>query len=327
MRGRPGRAKPDSGERALRVTTESAAVPVAAKPARRRVAAWVMAIRPQSLLVAVSPVVVGTSLGFARTGAIDAGIAVLVLVAALLMQVVSNLQNDVGYTVRRRAVDGTPSGGPRATADGSLSVFDVRRAIIVVAFIALAVGLMLTAYRGWTVLAVGAASLVAALAYMGGPKPIAYTPFGELTVFVFFGVVAVTGTDWMVTGSIGATTVPASMAIGALAAAALAVNNHRDAAHDRLVGRRTFAVAFGPSASRRLFTLLLFGAFAMLPWIAWQGRSPALLLPVVLVPAATRLQRSFASARGSADMNGVLVRTFRLVLGFAAALAAGALFG
>ena len=124
----------------MRVTTESAAVPVAAKAVRRRTAAWVMAIRPQSLLVAVSPVVVGTSLGFARTGAIDARIAVLVLVAALLMQVVSNLQNDVGYTVRRGAVGSTPTGGPRATADGSLSVFDVRMAIIVVAFIALAVG-------------------------------------------------------------------------------------------------------------------------------------------------------------------------------------------
>lgn len=307
------------------MTVEGAA-PVTTASGKRSWAAWIVAIRPRSLLVAVSPVLVGTSMGFARTGVIDARIALLVLAAALLMQVITNLQNDVGYTVRR-APGGMHTGGARATADGSLSIFAVRMAIIVAAIVALAVGLVLVAYRGWPVLAVGVASLVAALAYMGGPKPIAYTPFGELTVFAFFGVVAVTGTDWMVTGSVGAATVLAALAIGALAAAALAVNNHRDAAHDRLVGRRTFAVAFGPIASRRLFALLLFGAFAMLPWIAWQGRAPALLLPLVLVPAAIGLRRAFASARGSDDLNDTLVRTFRLVLGFAVLLAAGALVG
>jgi 1,4-dihydroxy-2-naphthoate octaprenyltransferase len=272
-------------------------------------------------------VLVGASLGYRRTGSIDPLAALLVLVAALLMQVATNLQNDVGYTVRAADRDGTRSGFPRATATGVLSVFDLRAAIVVVATVALGVGLALAARRGWAVLAVGAASLTAALAYMGGPRPIAYTPFGEVTVFVFFGVVAVTGTDWAVTGSADFGTVLASMAIGALASAALAVNNHRDAAHDRLVGRRTFAVTFGGLASGRLFTLLLLGAFAMLPWIALQTRAPATLLPFVLMPVARKLQRALASASAPQALTGVLLRTFRLELEFAVLLSVGALIG
>jgi hypothetical protein len=101
------------------------------------------------------------------------------------------------------------------------------------ALVATALGLALVAYRGWPVLAIGVASMVAALAYMGGPRPIAYTPFGELTVFVFFGLVAVMGTDWVLTGTVGTVSVLAAVAMGGLAAAALAVNNHRDLAHDR----------------------------------------------------------------------------------------------
>jgi len=185
----------------------------------------------------------------------------------------------------------------------------------------------LVAYRGWPVLAIGLASMVAALAYMGGPKPIAYTPLGELTVFVFFGLVAVMGTDWVLTGSIGADSALASVAIGALAAAALAVNNHRDIAHDRLVGRRTFAVSFGADASRGLFNALLWGPLALVPVIAGVGQSAALLLPLLLVPAARQLCRDFARCPPGTAFNDILFRTFRLELWFAALLSAGALLG
>jgi 1,4-dihydroxy-2-naphthoate polyprenyltransferase len=168
------------------------------------VQAWAVAVRPRSLLVAISPVLVGATLGFERTGAIDLLAASLVLGAALLMQVITNMQNDVGYTVRGGDSSGTRTGLPRATANGWLSVRHVRLAIVSAAIVAVGLGLALVAYRGWPVLAIGVASLLAALAYMGGPRPIAYTPFGEATVFVFFGLVAVLGTDWVLTGSVGA---------------------------------------------------------------------------------------------------------------------------
>ena len=187
--------------------------------------AWLAAVRPPSLLVALSPVLVGAALGWQRAGAIDPAVALIVLAAALLVQVVTNLQNDVGYTVRGGEASGTRIGLPRATALGWLRVRAVRMAIVAVALAATLLGLWLVALRGWPVLAIGVSSLLAALAYMGGPRPIAYTPYGELTVFVFFGLVAVNGTDWVLTGSVGTVSLLASVAIGSLAAAALAVNN------------------------------------------------------------------------------------------------------
>jgi 1,4-dihydroxy-2-naphthoate octaprenyltransferase len=286
-----------------------------------------VAIRPHSLLVAFSPVLVGATLGFARTGTIDLVAALLVLGAALLVQVVTNMQNDVGYTVRGGERSGTRTGLPRATANGWLSVRHVRAGIVVVALVATGLGLALVFHRGWPVLAIGVASLVAALAYMGGPKPIAYTPFGELTVFVFFGLVAVMGTDWVLTDQIGSVSMLASVAIGALAAAALAVNNHRDIAHDRLVGRKTFAVSYGDAASRGLYALLVLGPFALVPVMAWLARSPALLLPLLLVPAALQLRRDFNRCAPGLAFNEILFRTFRLELWFAALLSAAALLG
>ena len=290
-------------------------------------AAWMVAIRPRSLLVAFSPVLVGATLGYVRTGAIDWLAALLVLGAALLVQVITNMQNDVGYTVRGGDSSGTRAGLPRATAKGWLSVRHVRAGIVLVAVLATALGLALVAYRGWPVLGIGVASLVAALAYMGGPRPIAYSPFGEFTVFVFFGLIAVMGTDWVLTASVGTVSLLASVGIGALAAAALAVNNHRDVAHDRLVGRRTFAVTFGDRASRGLYTLLLLGPMALVPLLALLGDTPALLLPLLLLPAALQLRRDFGRCPPGTAFNEILFRTFRLELWFAALLSAGALLG
>jgi 1,4-dihydroxy-2-naphthoate octaprenyltransferase len=287
--------------------------------------AWAAAVRPRTLLVAISPVLVGSALGLAQAGAIDVVAAFLVLGSAVLVQVATNMQNDVGYTVRRGESSGTRTGLPRATANGWLSVREVRVGIVLIGMVAFGLGLALAAYRGWPVLVIGAASLTAALAYMGGPKPIAYTPFGELTVFVFFGLVAVTGTQWVLTGSFGLVTFLASMAIGGLAAAALAVNNHRDREHDRLVGRRTFAVVFGAAGSRRLYGALLLGPFLIVPVMAVCAEAATLLLPLLLMPVAFRLLRDFARCSPGIAFNRILFQTFRLELWFAVLLSVGAL--
>jgi len=286
--------------------------------------AWLAAIRPRSLLIALSPVLVGAALGWQRAGTIDLTVALIVLAAALLVQVVTNLQNDVGYTVRGGESSGTRIGLPRATALGWLRVSAVRIAIVVVALAATLLGLWLVALRGWPVLAIGVSSLLAALAYMGGPRPIAYTPFGELTVFVFFGLIAVMGTDWVLTGGIGAATALASVAIGGLAAAALTVNNQRDIAHDALVGRRTFAVTFGSAASQRLYGLQLLGPFVLVPIVALLAGTPWLLLPWLLLPAAVALRRDFLRCPPGLPFNEVLFRTFKLELMFAVLMASGA---
>ncbi|HET9670324.1 MAG TPA: 1,4-dihydroxy-2-naphthoate octaprenyltransferase [Casimicrobiaceae bacterium] len=298
--------------------------------------AWLVVVRPRSLLVAISPVLVGAAMGYARTSDVDAAATLLVLVAAVLVQAISNMQNDVGYTLRGAERRGGRRGLPRATAHGWLRVEDVRAAIVVASIAATAVGVLLVVQHGPWVLLIGTLSLLAALAYMAGPRPIAYTPFGEATVFVFFGLVAVLGTDWVVTGSIGAITVIAAVAMGCLAAAALCVNNHRDVGHDRAVGRRTFAVVFGPVVSRRLYAVLLATPFLLLPALAIVAPSSTtmsraappfstiFLLPMLLTPVAWSVFRDFSHCAPGTAFNAILFRTFKLELAFAVLLATSA---
>jgi 1,4-dihydroxy-2-naphthoate octaprenyltransferase len=299
--------------------------PDAIRPGSLR--AWMIAMRPRSLLVAVSPVLVAIALAFERAGSIDMPTSSLVLGCAVLVQIITNLQNDVGYTVRGGERAGNRRGLPRATAQGWLTVGAVRIGIVVLSVLAAALGAALYVTRGWPVLAIGGASLAAALAYMAGPRPIAFTPFGELTVFVFFGLVAVTGTDWVLTGQIGSATWLAAIAIGCLAAAALAVNNHRDMAHDRSVGRATFAALAGAQASLRFYTVLLVIPFLLLPAIALAAGDLWFLAPAALVPASVGVRRAFANAAPGLAFNAVLFRTFGLEMQYSALMAAGAIVG
>jgi len=285
------------------------------------IGAWMIAARPASLPIAIAPVLVGCAIAFARHGAIDARVAWMALTAALLMQVLTNLQNDVGFTARGAEAQGARTGLPRATAQGWLRVSQVRLAIVVLSVVATALGMALVALRGWPVLAIGVASLVAALAYMGGPKPIAYTPFGELTVLVFFGGVAVLGTEWLLADSISALGVMASIGVGSMAAAALAANNHRDREHDQSVGRRTFAVVWGAAVSEMLYGVLILSPFLILVPMAWVASDVSLLIPWLLAPLAMRLLRDFHHCSPGAAYNRMVFRTFRLVLTFAALLA------
>lgn len=288
--------------------------------------AWLMASRPPSLFVAVSPVLLAAALVYERNGALDLASALLALAASVVIQIISNLQNDVGYTVRGAEQRGNRKGLPRATALGLLGVAQVRRAIGLLIGLALLLGLPLIAERGWPVLAMGLASIAAALAYMGGPRPIAYTPLGETFVFLFFGIVAVVGTDYVLTGVLPPpSTWVAAIALGALSAAALNVNNYRDAAHDADVGRRTFAVVFGAAPARRFYALGLALPFALLLALAWLEGAPLLLAPLVLAPAVATLWRDFCRCPGGLAFNDILVRTFAMELKFAALLALGAL--
>ena len=165
--------------------------------------AWLLALRPRSMTIAVSPVVVAVALIWARGSAIDPWLVALVLAAAVMMQAITNLQNDVGYTARGAEKRGDRVGLPRATALGLLTHAQVRGAILLAIGLTLLIGLPFVHLRGLPALLVGASSIVAALAYMGGPRPIAYTPLGEATVFVFFGLAAVAGSHFVFTGGVG----------------------------------------------------------------------------------------------------------------------------
>jgi 1,4-dihydroxy-2-naphthoate polyprenyltransferase len=285
--------------------------------------AWSAALRPASLPIAVSPVLVGAAVAFHQQGQLPPLLTLTALLCALLMQLITNLQNDVGYTQRGGERLGNRTGLPRATAEGWLTPRAVRRAIVVLSLLALGLGLLLCYWRGWPVLALGTASLLAALAYMGGPRPIAYTPWGELTVFVFFGLVAVLGTEWLLSGQTSVLGALAAVAVGSLSAAALLVNNRRDMAHDRSVGRATLAVWLGERRCNHAMALLLGLPFAASVVMALWAQQLWLLLPCLLLHRAWQTWRRFATCAPGLAFNPVLFAVFRLVLGFAAALAAG----
>jgi 1,4-dihydroxy-2-naphthoate octaprenyltransferase len=289
-------------------------------------AAWRAAMRPQSFPIAVVPVIVGSALAWALHDAFRGWVAALALAGAVLVQAITNLQNDVGYTVRGGET-GTRSGLPRATANGWLSPAAVRAAILAAIAMSLIVAAPLVAFRGWPVVFIVASSIVAAWAYMGGPRPIAYTPFGEITVFAFFGVTAVCGTIYVQAGTVDGAGMLAGVAIGLLASAVLTVNNHRDIEHDRSTGRRTLSVVLGARRSRTIWRSCIVGAFALLPPIAWLGGSAGLLLPALLAPHARRALRAFDQASSGPDYTRMLFRTVLLEAAFGLLLAAGALLG
>ena len=280
------------------------------------------ALRPASLPLAASPVLAGTAAAFWQTGTVHPALAAMALLAAVLMQAITNLQNDVGYTARGGERLGDRVGLPRATAEGWLTPKAVRRAILALSLLAFALGMGLVTLRGWPVLVMGLVSLLAALAYMGGPRPIAYTPLGELTVFVFFGLVAVPGTEWLLAGATSSAGWLGAVGVGAVAAAVLAVNNLRDASHDRLAGRRTLAVVAGPRAMRALI-----GALLVVPMLACAGtaawtRQPGWLLPLVLLPRGVLLWRALQSAGTGPQFTAVVLALFRLTFWVAAWLSA-----
>lgn len=189
---------------------------------------------------------------------------------------------------------------------------------------AVVVGTPLALHAGPVVAGIGTASVLAALAYMGGPRPVAYTPFGEFVVFVFFGLVAVLGTYYLHAGAGGAAVWLAAAAIGAHAAAVLVVNNHRDAEHDSRTGRRTFAATFGTAASAKLYALTLWSPFAIAALMAAVEGRAGLALPLVLLPVAWRLQADFLGMPAGPAFNLILFRTVKLELAFGVALSAGA---
>lgn len=286
--------------------------------------AWRIAVRPKTLWIATIPVIVATCLAWSIARAFDPAIALIAFAAAMLMQVITNLQNDVGYT-QRGAETGKRVGLPRATANGWLAPRTVKSGIIVAIVLAQIIALPLMIRGGWPIVATSVSSTIAAVAYMGGPRPIAYTPFGEFTVFVFFGLVAVCGGYYVQAGSIGMAAAIAGIAIGMHAAAVLLVNNYRDREHDAATGRRTLVVVLSGPSAVRLYAALLLTPFALALLLVAISGAAGYALPLLALPWAWRLSRSLASTPPGPAQSALMFRTVLLEVAYGLLLAAGAL--
>ncbi|SDW85523.1 1,4-dihydroxy-2-naphthoate prenyltransferase [Thiocapsa roseopersicina] len=236
-------------------------------------ALWIAAARPKTLVLAVAPVVAGIGLAVFQTGELAAVTALLTLIAAVAIQIGTNLHNDAS-DYERGTDTADRLGPPRATAEGWFSLEQVKRAAHLAFGLAFVIGLALVVRGGWPILAIGIASLVAGYAYTGGPRPIAYGPFGELYVLLFFGLAAVGGTYYLQTLAFDWPALMVGIALGLPAAAVLLLNNYRDLETDRIAGRRTLCHHLGRPRARVLYGLLLLGSIAILgltfgPTIAW----------------------------------------------------------
>ena len=278
---------------------------------------WIMASRPHTLMIGVNPVLVGCALAWADTRHIDVGLMLLSMLGALLLQTGTNLDNDVSDFER-----GTDRAGrrglPRATALGLLTPGQVRTASRLCFAVATVVGLMLAWLGGWPIFVAGVASAAAAMSYSGGPRPISYTPFGDFVVWLFFGLVAVTGTYYLQTLSVSPGVLVAATMVGLPAAAVLVVNNYRDLDPDRVVGKRTLAVCFGRAFTRWQYAVLVVAPFVLLPLLGLQTRvGPSLFVPLLALPTAIALVRRFWSEAPGPSFNPVLAQTARFQVMFA----------
>lgn len=283
--------------------------------------AWVLAARLKTLPAAISPVLVGAALA-ADVGRFDLWPALAALLGALLLQIGSNLAND--YFDAMKGTDNATRLGPtRVTAAGIISPSNMRIGMVVTFGLAALVGFYLIQVGGWPILVVGAAAILAALAYTGGPKPFGYMGLGDLFVFLFFGPIAVCGTYYLQTFNLSRDAIFASLPLGALITAILVVNNLRDIDSDRAAGKHTLAVRVGREATCSEYIALIALAYAVPVILAIGRASPWLLAPFLTLPIALRLIATIQRASDGPTLNAALARTAQLSLLFALSLSAG----
>ena len=283
-----------------------------------------MAARPRTLPAAIAPVLVGTSLAITE-GTFHGLRFAAALLGAIFIQVGTNLSND--YSDARRGADTEDRLGPvRVTAGGLVPPRQVLTATYVSFGLAVLCGVYLIAVAGWVILAIGAASILAGVLYTGGPRPYGYEGLGEVFVFLFFGIVAVTGSYYAQVERLEWEAFVLAVPVGLLASAILVVNNVRDAPTDARVGKRTLAVRLGRRRARDLLAACVYGAFPI-PVVVWLAGSfdAWLLLPWLALPLAVPLVRTVRSHDDGPTLNAALARTGMVQLVFCLLLSAGLL--
>ena len=278
---------------------------------------WIVGARPKTLPAAIAPVLVATAYAgsnWAPSRAISA------LLVSLSLQIGVNFAND--YSDGIRGTDDSRLGPVRLTASGLASPKSVRSAALISFLIAALIGLTLAAATSWWIILVGAVAINAAWGYTGGTNPYGYKGLGEISVFLFFGIVATVGSYYVQVEELNLQIFIIAIPMGSLACAILAINNLRDRAQDQLVGKKTLAVRLGDSGARTLYIALLISAhlFALLTF------QPAVALTLIAAPLTWKLSRGVASGVSGADLIPFLARTGKLQLVFALLFALGLAF-
>jgi len=267
--------------------------------------------RPRTLPAAVAPVVVATALAAKDADFVAAGLA---LVVSLSLQVGVNYAND--YSDGIKGTDDNRIGPTRLVASGLASAKSVKQAALYSFAVAAAAGLLLALSTSLWLIAIGAAAILAAWTYTGSKHPYGYLGFGEISVFVFFGLVATMGTYYVQTELVTWKSFIVAVPMGSLSCAILAINNLRDRAQDELVGKRTLAVRLGDAGARKLFIALLFLAHAAALSIPGENT----LITLALLPQTIVISNQVRKGASGAALIPLLGKTGQLQLWFAVVL-------
>ncbi|MFC6158802.1 1,4-dihydroxy-2-naphthoate polyprenyltransferase [Kribbella jiaozuonensis] len=285
-------------------------------------AQWIEGARPRTLPAAISPVLVGTG----AAAYVDGFVwwkALLALGVALALQIGVNYAND--YSDGIRGTDENRVGPLRLVGSKVASPGQVKTAAFTCFGIGAALGIVLAATTTWWLLVAGAASLLGAWFYTGGKRPYGYRALGEVSVFLFFGLVAVLGTTYAQAETITWPAVAGAVSVGSIACALLVANNLRDIPTDSVTGKRTLAVVLGAPRSRQLYAALVILAFvlAAVSVIA----TPWTLLAFIAAPLAIKSIRVVLSDAVGPALIPVLKGTGQTELLYAVGLAVGLALG
>ena len=284
-----------------------------------------MAARPATLLASVAPVLIGTASAW-RDGVFAFLPFVVVLVAALAIQVGVNFANDLADAAK--GADTEARIGPqRAVASGVITASDMRRGMIVAFGVAAVGGIYLIWYAGWPILVIGVISIIAALGYTNGPVPYGYYGLGEIFVFIFFGLVATSGTRYVFSPSVPPAVWAGGVVMGLLAAAILEANNIRDIDTDRIAGKRTLAVILGRQRARKLYAVTVISAFVTIVFSVMLGFLPPMsMIALVVAPLSIPLIQTVFRETAGPPLIGVLKGTAQLQLFTGLLLSLGIVF-
>ena len=285
---------------------------------------WWLAIRPRTLPAAASGVVMGSALAWVD-GSFQIVPALAALCVALLLQIGSNVANDV-FDFERGADTSERQGPLRVTQAGLLTPAQVKRGMWVIFGLAAMCGLYLATLRGWVIIAIGLAAILSAIAYTGGPFPLGYYGLGDVFVFIFFGIVAVTGTYYVQAGFVSLAAWWMSVPVGLIITAILVVNNLRDIENDRKADKHTLAVRFGVRGARVEYGLCMISAYLILPVLIMLNIVPVVsLLAWLSIPIAWRTMRAVFTQEGR-PLNAALAGTGQTVFAYSVLFWLGILF-
>lgn len=282
---------------------------------------FILAARPKTLLAAIVPVLVGSSIA-AADGVFNPYAALIALLCSFLIQIGTNFTNDL-FDYLSGADNDDRKGPQRALATGLISEAEMRMGVFVTFGAAFALGLYLVYLGGWIILLIGIISILAGFAYTAGPYPLAYNGLGDIFVFIFFGLIGTVGTYFVMANEITPLVMWASIPVGALITNILVVNNYRDREEDEAAGKNTLAVKFGEKFTRIQYVSFMVLSY-IVPLFAYLSykKSLFIFLPLLSLPLSIKLVKMIYTLKGT-ELNKTLELTAKLSAIYGILFAAG----